>query len=540
MSVPMSVGSPGSAMNRRLPHVTVPTAQWNQRESPGYGHLLAAAVILVSFAVSLAGPGARIVYYGFPVASSLITIELLRRHYWYAYLTFAAWLWFLSPFLRRVVDWQTTYHASSAIQLAPALAGLLAIPVALLHRRQVDRTIGRLFAFATVVFVYGAVVGLLRNGPSRVLIDVLAVIAPFGAGLFALTVPPDPAKLRRTLVSICVWGSIVMGAYGVLQFLVVPAWDARWVADSGITTVGQAKAGAIRVFSTLNTSNPFGEVIAVTLLVALAERRYVLRGAAVLFGFLALGLSLVRAAWIAIAVAFAGLINNNRIRVVTAVIVMAVGLVGLLTFGGSITSAVSTRVDNSVAAGSNDESLNARLNFQRSILGPTLVDVAGEGMGSTGAALRTSGDAFVGGTDKRRANFDSGIFENATVYGSVLGLGLFVGLIAGNVAAWRRSRGGPLEIAFCASAVTLLVVSLFFQNTIQGATGYLLWVLLAVCGRAVGEKGKPRSADEAGVVVSEAVSSGPLAKRPRPLSPSAARTHVPAAQADRSGVRAPT
>ncbi len=520
MPVLTPVGSHGSVLNRRPPLGTMRERPWEPRESATYGHLIAAAVVIVCFGLSLAGPGARIVYYAFPLAAAVITIELLRRRFWYSYLSFTAWLWFLSPFLRRVVDWKTEYHQSSVILLAPAVAGLLAVPVALLHRRRVDKIIGRLFVFAGITFVYGALVGTVRNGVAPVAVDVLAVIGPFGAGLFALTVPSDPAKLRKTIVGICVWGSIVMGAYGLLQFLVVPAWDAQWVRDTGITTNGRPEPGAIRVFSTINTSQPFGEVIAATVLVSLAERRILLRGAAVLFGFLALGLSLVRAAWIALAVAVAALINNNRIRVATAIVVVAVGLVGLFAFGGSITTSVTSRVDNSVSAGSGDESLNARLEFQGSILGPTLSDPIGEGMGSTGAALRTNGDAFVGGTDKRRANFDSGIFENATVYGSVLGFVLFFWLIAASVAAWRHSRKGAYEIAFCASAITMLVVSMFATNTIQNAPGFLLWVLLAVAARSGGElpRDAERSTDVAVATRTAASALGRSSARPRHLA----------------------
>ncbi len=444
------------------------------------GHLLGVGLVLASFAASLVG-FAPVVYLAFPLVSVVLAGRFLWHRLDYDFLAYVGWMWLLTPFLRRVVDWKTTYHASSLILVAPAVAGLLAIPVAWGQRRRVDRTIGAVFAFAFVVFVYGAGLGLLRNGPSGTAIDILAILGPFGAGLFALLAISDGERLQRTIVELAVWGTIVIGAYGILQFFVAPAWDTQWITDSGILSAGLPEARQIRVFSTLNTSNPFGEVVAALLLVALAERRLLLRLAAASLGLASLGLSLVRAAWIALIVAVGTLVHAGRIRAQALAGFVVIVLIGLVFFGGTAADTVYNRLSSSVSSGSSDTSVQSRIRFQTQIAGDTISNPVGLGMGSTGTALKL-GDAQA--ANARYTFFDSGIFENGTTYGSVLGFSLVIGLVFAMVAAWRRSRGSPATVAYCAAAVTMLVVSLIFTNTIKNAPGFFLWVFLAVAARA--------------------------------------------------------
>lgn len=445
------------------------------------GHLLGVGVIVGSFLASLVGL-APVVYLGFPLLSMVLAGYLLRYRRDYDFLAYVGWMWLLTPFLRRVVDWKTRYHADSLILVAPAVAGLLAIPVALALRQRVDRTIGAVFAFAFVVFCYGAGLGLLRNGPSGTAIDVLAVLGPFGAGVFALLAIRDGQRLQRTVVEVAVYGTILIGVYGVVQFFVAPAWDAQWIVDSGIASNGRPEAGQIRVFSTLNTANPFGEVVAATMLVALAERRVLLRLAAVGTGLAGLGLSLVRAAWVALLAAVALLVRNGRIRVRTLATFVVVVIAGLVFFGGTAADTVYTRLSNTLSSGSSDTSVQSRIRFQTQIAGDTISNPVGLGMGSTGTALKL-GDAQA--SNARYTFFDSGIFENGTTYGSVLGFSLVLSLVFATFAAWRRSRGTPPAVAYCAGAVSMLVISMIFTNTVKNAPGFFLWVLLAVAARAV-------------------------------------------------------
>ena len=58
---------------------------------------------------------------------------------------------------------------------------------------------------------------------------------------------------------------MVMGAYGVWQYMVAPAWDGFWIESTGLLTFGKPEPRQIRVFSTMHSNGPF----AVTMMAAL-------------------------------------------------------------------------------------------------------------------------------------------------------------------------------------------------------------------------------------------------------------------------------
>src|SRR5665213_3174145 len=106
MSVTTPVGTTGQALNHRLRALTVRGGAMEEHESAASGHWLAGVLVLGSFVGCLAGSSmAGLIYYAFPVGSACAAFWMLRRHRPYAYVAFSAWMWFLSSFVRRHVDW---------------------------------------------------------------------------------------------------------------------------------------------------------------------------------------------------------------------------------------------------------------------------------------------------------------------------------------------------------------------------------------------------------------------------------------------------
>src|SRR3954453_12377989 len=82
------------------------------------GHLLGLGLTVGTFLAALVGL-APVVYLAFPLGSVVIAGRLLWYRRDYDFLAYVGWLWLLTPFLRRVIDWKTTYHADSLILIAP-------------------------------------------------------------------------------------------------------------------------------------------------------------------------------------------------------------------------------------------------------------------------------------------------------------------------------------------------------------------------------------------------------------------------------------
>ncbi len=452
------------------------------RGSAATGHQWAAIMVAGGFVLTLGGL-AKVAYLAFTPIAAIVTLWLLVRRRSYSYLAFTGWMWLLSPFMRRVIEWHAGYHASSLILIPPAIAGLLGLPFALAHRRRLDRTIAFVFGLTLFVFCYGALIGVVRNGAYATALDVLAIFGPFGAGLYALTVPEDTARLRKTVVELAAWGAIIIGAYGVIQFFLLPEWDKQWMLDSGVTTTGRPRPGQVRVFSTLNDATPYAEVLVPLMIVALLDRRWIMRALVWICGLPGAALSLVRTAWLGLGAAALGLLNNGRLKARTLVTVLGGGLLVLAIVGGTAAQTLYNRIDKSVSSGSQDTSLQARLNFQSQIAGPTLADPVGKGMGATGTALKLGGASE---TDPRYRSVDSGIFENATAFGSVLGFLLIGALLVATFAAWWRAQLGHPDVAYYAAGLTVLMVGMIFVDNLKNAPGFVFWLLLALSARAVG------------------------------------------------------
>ncbi|HYO18677.1 MAG TPA: hypothetical protein VES02_08445, partial [Dermatophilaceae bacterium] len=244
-------------------------------------------LVAVTIVLCLVG-AAPIVQYAYPVAAVVLALGFLLRRSWYSYFTFTIVMWLLSSEVRRFADWKTVYHEQSLISVTASLVSLVALPWALSARRRVHRDVAVLMVIAMVALSYGLISGALQNGMAPALADVLYLVAPFVTGLYVLTVLPDDRRLQQVIRSIAVWGCIGLGAYGILQFLALPPWDAAWIADSGVTNLGDPVPGEFRVFSTLSTTGPLGQVLAALLLLLVAERRIVRQSIAAAAGLIAL------------------------------------------------------------------------------------------------------------------------------------------------------------------------------------------------------------------------------------------------------------
>lgn len=448
---------------------------------------LAAALVAVTVGGVLLGPHVFAVLAGpaFFLCATALALRLLAQHRWEAYLEFALWMWLITPEVRRIIDFGSTFHPLSPVLLTGPVVGLVALPWAYRYRRHAYRDVVVLFGTALAVFGYGFLIGCLRTGPTAAAGAAVNLIGPLALGVFVLVAPVESAALRSTLLRVAALGALVLGAYGIVQFLVLPAWDLRWIQQSGIISLGQATALHVRVFGPLNSAGPYGETLAVLAVLAFGGRRGVdwLRFAAVGIAAVGVGLSLVRAAWILLAVCVVLLVLARRLPVRLVLGGGAALVIALLVLGGPVLTQIADRISATAAAGSQDTSLNVRLKFQAQIAPKALADVSGQGLGSAGDAARLAPP----GTETVAQSFDSGVFETIFTLGSVAGvvLLLFTGWCLGRV--WRRVRHQPAVFAFIAAPALGLALNLIFTNTFAGVYGAMLWVLIGVLGRPATE-----------------------------------------------------
>jgi hypothetical protein len=443
----------------------------------------AIALVLGTVGLAFAGPPAvaELLNRAYPVLAVVLAVALLRRRGPAAYLEFTLWLWLTTPLVRRIIDDESRYHEASTVMLAPPLCALAVLPVVLQARGRAYRDVHALFWVAAAVVAYGALVGALRIGPLPAAGAAVNLLAPLTLGAFVLTCSLDRVHLRAVLQRVALGGCAFLAVYGITQYLVLPPWDVAWIRDSGVGSVGRPLPLEVRVFGPLNTAGPFGQVIAVLLVLVLGSRRTRTAVKALVVGaaLVALGLSLVRAAWLALLLVLVLLVVARRLPL-TRVLAAAAALAAVLAVaGGPVTDAITDRASDTAAAGAQDNSLSSRLAFQSRIAPQALRDVVGQGLGSAGIASRLADEdqsVFV--------SFDSGVFETLYTLGSLPGLALLGAAVTAAVRSWRRALRQSWEEAFLTAPLLGLIAALVFTNTFAGVYGVVLWVLAGYAGRA--------------------------------------------------------
>ncbi|MFV0458029.1 MAG: hypothetical protein ACK5MT_04540 [Actinomycetales bacterium] len=389
------------------------------------------------------------------------------------------WLWMLAPLARRLIDWQSTYHDLSPVLLCAPLTSLMAL-VAVRRWRGVTvrRPIAVLFGAMVLGIGYGTVLGLARYGAPAVFAAAVELAAPLVLG-YAVLMYPQNQRILQACFPVARWGVLVIGGYAIVQFALLPVWDEQWILDSGISTVGQPVATQVRIFSTMNTAGPFAHFLSGLLLLVLGDpRRRVAWTLPVLaVGYIALGLSLVRAAWVAHLVALLVLVLARRVRLVP-LLVSAAAIVSLtLLIGGPVVDAIAGRVENTVADGSQDQSLQSRMSLQGALADQLVAAPWGEGLGATGLATQLGADA-----GPQLQNVDSGIFETMLTLGLLFGGLLLLATFLAAVSMAAGAVAGRVDPASAALFVAL-AAGLVFTDTYKSAFGGLLWLAAGLLGQ---------------------------------------------------------
>lgn len=455
------------------------------------GHLLALGLVSTSVALAFSGAGGLMLL-GYPIAAVVVSAWLLLRRHDGAYIEFALWLWLVTPGVRRVVDYTLMRHALSPILVAPSLVSCAALVRVVLSRLVISAPVARAFGVAVLVFSYGAVVGVARNGLRPAAAAALQLFAPLIFGLFVASSRVNDDELTARLALLARRAIILLSVYGIVQFLVLPPWDAAWMIESDISSVGRPVPGEIRVFSLLNTAGPFAQVLGSLLVIelGLVRRRPLWQVTGIAMGYVALGLSLVRAAWFGFAGGVAVLARHGRVSGLRVILVGAVGGVLIGLWGGSVGEAVFARAAATVEAGAEDRSLQQRLAFQREIAPLAVGNVLGEGLGSAGLASTLNETAAT-----RYRHFDSGIFSNLFALGPVAAGALFLAVLSAWMSAASRAVGSSVPESTWVAAACVPLFGFVFTNSFYGVYGVILWTLFAMSGRSMGadrgDRGRP-------------------------------------------------
>lgn len=475
-------------------------AEAGARNSHSLQCAAAIAVMVAIPTLCILGGVAGLLRIVFPLLSGAVSAFLLWRSK-PLYVGMVFWLWFLTPFLGRMADYQGGWTPASAVELAPYLASSLAgIPLLANLRCLADRRTLP-FVCALVAILYGTILGLTYLPLFNVLRALLNWFVPIVFGLFIYENRQLYPDFRRVIEKSFLYCLLVLGAYGIYQFFALPEWDRMWMLNVQLNSFGEVDPMKTRAFSTMNAPAIFAAAMACGLLV-LCGIKGKLRLLAAACGFIALILTLSRASWLSLAAGVLYLIfrmeMRARMRLVLAIGSCAVFLVLFAQIPG-IDELVAQRIATFTQPGQ-DDSFSARIEGHEQALRELAQEPWGEGVGSTDTLHNTEGDDDIIGPH------DSTLLEFLYSLGWIGTLIYALGLGSLGLQLFRAGSKDPFVLSGHAILLGFLAQALL-NSVFLGVLGFMVWTFasMSLAAAECSETAEVTAVDHAGSAAGFAV-----------------------------------
>lgn len=301
----------------------------------------AALFVLMTLVLLAGAPG--LLRLAYPAAAVLLGL------YFYVkspsqYFTFTLWLYLLTPLARRLADYRIgEYIDGNTMLLAPALVSFIALLALARIPRKIDDC-WLTFVLLLCTILYGGALGFaVLPDHHAVLKSLVGWLGPMVFATFVYLNWRSFPILKKSIDKAALGGLLIVGLYGVLQFIFAPPWDCMWLTAmeydpaSGPGVYGLAEPFGIRTFSTMNSHQPMAIVLIILALIALSkgERRYTIAGA---IGMLPVVLSLARTAWLQAIVSLVLFAFLTRKAIYLKNLVVAAVVLGSIAVALSFTS----------------------------------------------------------------------------------------------------------------------------------------------------------------------------------------------------------
>ncbi len=439
-------------------------------------HCTAAIGCFLATVILLTGALPSTLLYGFPALAFLVAVFLFTRSRT-AYIGFVFALWYLSPFLRRLVEYRIGFTPNNPMLLAAFLATGVSGWLLLTRIRDLAQPAALPFSCALGAIAFGTVVGLTRYPALAVFQAVLNWVAPLCFAFFLYAERHRFREYQCVMEPSLLYGTLVGGAYGCYQFFFLPAWDRQWMVDLNSHPFGVPEPFQLRVFSTLNAPAVFAAYMMAGLLMLLALKGR-LRVLAAPLAFLAFIFTTSRASWIGILFGFGYLAtllpNRARLRVASGALLCVVLLMAATQLP-VVDEVVSSRLQ-SFTDPKKDVSFNERIDGHMLAFEKMLTEPMGEGMGALDTDHTTTGaDATIG-------PHDSTILEALYALGFPGSLLYLVGIVACMVRIFTRTTPvtrEPFAVSLRAIFVACLVQTVL-NSIFVGVFGFLTWTVIGM------------------------------------------------------------
>lgn len=414
--------------------------------------------------IFLAVPGLGVVARYIYPAITFALATFLYKNSRPLYFGFCWWSWILTAEFVRFVEYSSSSFDTSRIMLAaPYLTCLVVLPTAIKQLLQVRESMSILL-FPVVAVLYGSVISANQGVSSLILFkSTLEWLCPV---LFAFSITESWRQYphyREVLTKLCRWAILLLGVYGVIQYLIAPPWDRYWLEQIALHELaggafGQPEPFKIRVYSLMNSPGEFAIFSSACLLIQFCDQNLTSLGTS-LGGYLSFLLAAVRSAWGGWLVGMMVLLSVPRPRLHSKAVLMGilavlvlVPLVSMEQFSDTVTSRLDTFNDLE-----NDGSKLARVATYGRLLPQALTSIVGMGIG-------------------RAPGSDSAVLDSLLSIGWIGVLPYLTGLLIPLFLILKRPIEGSDDFLQACKAIYLgSLLQLGFGSAMLGLSGTVLW-----------------------------------------------------------------
>ena len=450
---------------------------------------------LLVLLILLASPRPNLLNYLVPVFAVVAGWAILEASPT-QYFVFTFWLWFLIPMLRRMVDARSFSSAEGTILLSSYFASCVPLYHLVWSRRKILDRFSVPLVLMSMAVLYGILYGLTRYSPAKCVQSALTWAAPITFAFFIYQHRQRFSDLFGAFEKTMVWGTLVMGAYGVIQYFLLPTWDSLWMINLDNVTFGSPHPLELRVFSTMNAPQLLGIYLAIGLLISLQSTMSI-RVLAVPFGVVSLIFTQARSAWVCLLVGFFFVVLKGslrlRLQVLGVAVVAGLGIVIALQ-NPTVSENISKRFNTLSQVGSDDSFLSRTEGHIGLFEG--LLDVPfGLGFGGVQAGTPASKEDALMKNGKGVMQADStiaGILNPFGMPGALLAIISAIFLIK-NVFEMKAPVGSPAGVLRILTLAFFAIMPL--DNVMYGPSGFLCWAVIGLDCAARSQAVGPRLRD---------------------------------------------
>jgi len=470
---------PVSAFNPAIAEAELP-----RKNSATLIWVLAACACALIVALFLARQ-ATLLRLAFPLVTGAVAVACYLRRPG-VYIQFTMWIWILTPCVRRIVDWRCGFENQNLILLTPLFVTAISAFTVLYKSRDINRFLLVPFVLCTAGVFFGFFSGIIHlalhlktqeSFPGMVY-GLAIWICPILFALYIALEWRQREEIVRAISSVYFWSLLLTGAYTLFQYVTPWPWDIDWLNNVkhyslSNNTFGEPESFHLRVWGTLNSPGTFATfLLCAIVLVTFMKPR--LRYLALLLGYIALMISMVRIMWISwlLAMALVALILRSKgaMRMVITVVLIPLAILPALYIAtpDKLTSRFSTLTDIR-----SDSSYQERQNMYVHAFDAVLSQPSGYGLGQ--------------GTTNNKVNtyvLDSGILQilySLGIQGTIFyatGL-LFAVSFASRIIRSKRLRDNEFMV-ICGILFLVLLLNSLSGNIFINFAGMLMWLFVGL------------------------------------------------------------